>query len=87
MNELPRETAVIVASQLYRDPFAKTAHGLVRGPCRYRIVGIIDSSCAGEDAGFGHDHLPLLYAGLPVHGDGEGPVIGAGGRVLVGGIL
>ena len=46
-----RETAVILANGLFRTTFAKTAHGLVRGPSRYRIVGIIDSTCAGRDAG------------------------------------
>lgn len=51
MNEGSRETAVILASGMFRTPFAKTAHGLVRGPCRYRVVGIIDHSCAGQDAG------------------------------------
>ena len=51
MNSSSRETAVILASGLFRTPFAKTAHGLVRGPSRYRLVGVIDSSCAGEDAG------------------------------------
>ena len=51
MSERSRETAVILANGMFRTPFAKTAHGLVRGPCRYRVVGIIDDSCAGEDAG------------------------------------
>lgn len=51
MNEQPTTTAVILANGLYRTTFAKTAHGLVRGPCRYRLVGVIDASCAGEDAG------------------------------------
>jgi len=63
MNEKPRETAVILADGMYRTPFAKTAHGLVRGPCRYRIVGIIDSSCAGEDAG---ELLDGRRRGIPV---------------------
>jgi uncharacterized NAD-dependent epimerase/dehydratase family protein len=36
---------------MYRTPFAKTAHGLVRGPCRYDLAGIIDHTCAGKDAG------------------------------------
>jgi uncharacterized NAD-dependent epimerase/dehydratase family protein len=47
----PQETGVILANGLFRTPFAKTAHGLVRGPCRYRLVGVIDNSCAGKDAG------------------------------------
>ena len=51
MSSETKETAVVLANGLYRTPFAKTAHGLVRGPCRYRLVGIIDASCAGEDAG------------------------------------
>ena len=51
MSKVPRETAVILANGVFRTPFAKTAHGLVRGPCRYHVVGIVDDSCAGEDAG------------------------------------
>jgi len=51
MSEKSQETAVILANGMYRTPFAKTAHGLVRGPCRYRIVGVIDDNCSGEDAG------------------------------------
>jgi len=49
--ERSQETAVILANGMFRTPFAKTAHGLVRGPCRFRVVGIIDDTCAGEDAG------------------------------------
>ena len=51
MNTKNRETAIILANGMFRTPFAKTAHGLVRGPCRYCVVGIIDHTCAGEDAG------------------------------------
>jgi len=47
----PRETAVVLANGLYRSSSAKTAHGLVRGPCRYRVVAVVDASCAGGDAG------------------------------------
>jgi len=50
---------------MYQTPFAKTAHGLVRGPCRYRISGIIDQTCAGEDAGELLDHR---NRGIPVFG-------------------
>jgi len=63
MNERPQETAVILANGLFRTPFAKTAHGLVRGPCRYRVVGIIDDSCTGEDAG---ELLDGQARGIPV---------------------
>jgi uncharacterized NAD-dependent epimerase/dehydratase family protein len=45
------ETAIVLADGLYRTSDAKTAHGLVRGPSRWKIVGVIDASCAGADAG------------------------------------
>jgi uncharacterized NAD-dependent epimerase/dehydratase family protein len=63
MNASPRETAVILANGLFRTSFAKTAHGLVRGPCRYRLVGVIDDSCAGQDAG---ELLDGERRGIPV---------------------
>jgi uncharacterized NAD-dependent epimerase/dehydratase family protein len=43
-----RETAVILANGLFHTAFAKTAHGMVRGPCRYRILGIVDSSSTNK---------------------------------------
>lgn len=45
------ESAVVIAEGLFRASDAKTAHGLVRGPARWRIAGVIDSTCAGADAG------------------------------------
>ena len=45
------ESAVVLANGLYETLDAKTAHGMVRGPCRYRTVGVVDASCAGGDAG------------------------------------
>ncbi len=45
------ETAILLAGGLFRTPFAKTTHGLVRGPSRYRVLGVVDPECAGEDAG------------------------------------
>jgi uncharacterized NAD-dependent epimerase/dehydratase family protein len=44
-------TATLLACDLYKTPFAKTSHALVRGPSRYRILAVVDSACAGEDAG------------------------------------
>lgn len=46
-----RETAVVLTGGRYRTVYAKTAHGLVRGPSRFRVLAIVDSSCPGEDAG------------------------------------
>ena len=45
------ETAVLLANGLLRTPFAKTTHGLLRGPSRYRILGLVEPEFAGEDAG------------------------------------
>jgi uncharacterized NAD-dependent epimerase/dehydratase family protein len=45
------ESAIVLAEGHFRSGDAKTAHGLVRGPARWRIAGVIDSSCAGADAG------------------------------------
>src|SRR5262245_10703948 len=45
------ESAIVLAEGHFRSGEAKTAHGLVRGPARWRITGVIDSTCAGADAG------------------------------------
>jgi len=51
-EEAPRRPgAILLADNLYLDTHAKTSHGLVRGPSRYRILGVVDPSCAGRDAG------------------------------------
>src|SRR5262245_38942271 len=43
--------AVVLANGAYRTSYGKTAHGLVRGSSRFRVVAVVDASCAGEDAG------------------------------------
>jgi uncharacterized NAD-dependent epimerase/dehydratase family protein len=45
------ESAIVLAEGHFQSGEAKTAHGLVRGPARWRIAGVIDSTCAGGDAG------------------------------------
>jgi len=45
------ERAVVIAVGKYRSSDAKTAHGLVRGPSRWRITGVVDPDCSGADAG------------------------------------
>ncbi len=45
------ERALVIAEGAFRTGDAKTAHGLVRGPSRWQITGIVDSTCAGADAG------------------------------------
>ena len=56
-------TAIVLAKGLLRDAHAKTTHALVRGPSRYRILGVIDNTCAGEDAGVALDGR---HRGIPV---------------------
>jgi uncharacterized NAD-dependent epimerase/dehydratase family protein len=48
-------TALVLAPGLYKTEHAKTAHGLVRGSSRFEIVGVVDPSAAGEDAGVALD--------------------------------
>ncbi|WNJ16136.1 DUF1611 domain-containing protein [Pontibacter sp. G13] len=44
--------AVVFTGGRFNSPFAKTAHGLVRGTERYEIVGLLDGQdLAGSDAG------------------------------------
>ena len=45
------QTAILLADGRFQTDWAKTAHGLVRGPSRYDIVGVVDARCAGSDAG------------------------------------
>ena len=44
-------TAVVLAPGAFASDRAKTAHGLVRGSERFEMVGVIDASQAGRDAG------------------------------------
>lgn len=53
-----RPTAALFTHELFRTPFAKTAHGLVRGPSRFRIVALADRVSAGKDAGVELDGRP-----------------------------
>src|SRR5215475_16084944 len=58
-------TALILCEGAYQTVNGKTAHGLVRGTNRYRIVGVIDPPTAGRDAGEVLDGVPR---GIPVFG-------------------
>lgn len=45
------ETAIVLCEGGFGTPAGKTAAGLVRHSLRFRILGIVDSSQAGKDAG------------------------------------
>lgn len=57
------ETAIVLANGRLRTIHAKTAHGLIRGPSRFRILAVVDPTCAGVDAGAALDGVPR---GIPV---------------------
>lgn len=48
---MSENTALILTNGLYNTENGKTAHGLVRYSERFKIVGVIDPACAGQDAG------------------------------------
>ena len=57
-------TAIIITQGLFATNKAKTAHGLVRDSSRYRILAVIDSTSAGQDAGAVLDGTPR---GIPIY--------------------
>ena len=57
-------TALVVCDGLYATANAKTAHGLVRGTERYRVLAVIDAPTAGRDAG---EVLDGRRRGIPIY--------------------
>jgi len=51
MRRAVAQPAVILAEGAFRTPQAKVAHGLVRAGSRFDIRAVVDSTCAGSDAG------------------------------------
>lgn len=58
-----KSRAIVLTNGLLAHPDAKTAHGLIRGTDRYEIIGVIDHSAAGKDAG---QVLDGTYRNIPV---------------------
>lgn len=59
--------ALVYCDGAFNTPNGKTAHGLVRFTERYEVVGIIDSTYAGKDAGEVLDGIPnqiMIYRTL-----------------------
>lgn len=59
------ETAIVLCEGGFGTPAGKTAAGLIRHSLRFKIVGIVDSVRAGEDAG---EILDGKMNGVPVFG-------------------
>lgn len=59
-----KNRAVLLTDGLLATADAKTAHGLIRGSERYKIVGVVDRVSAGQDAGSVLDgrfrHIPVF---------------------------
>lgn len=66
MNDLSssnRPTAIVLTAGRLRTPFAKTAHGLIRGPSRYRLLAVVDGPQPPQDAG---EAIGVPDTGIPV---------------------
>jgi uncharacterized NAD-dependent epimerase/dehydratase family protein len=51
MSLFPEGNAIVYCEEAFKTPNGKTAHGLVRGTRRYRVMAVVDSTLAGQDAG------------------------------------
>jgi uncharacterized NAD-dependent epimerase/dehydratase family protein len=63
--------AIVYCEGAFATPYGKTAHGLVRFTRRYRVISVVDSRYAGQDAGTILDGKPV---GIPVLGTVEAAV-------------
>lgn len=66
MERIIDGNALVYADGAFNTPNGKTAHGLVRFTERYRVLGVIDSQYAGQDAG---TVLDGRASGIPVYKD------------------
>ncbi len=57
------QTAAILTLDRFQTSDAKTAHGLVRGPSRFRVLAVLDAAASGRDAG---EVLDGRARGIPV---------------------
>lgn len=48
---MEKSNAIVITGGYLNSSNAKTAHGLIRGTDRFKIVSFIDHKCAGKDAG------------------------------------
>ena len=63
MTQLPEGGAIVYCDGAYQTSNGKTAHGLLRRTDRYKVLSIVDSTCAGRDAG---TVLEGKAAGIPI---------------------
>lgn len=70
--------AIVYCQGAFNTTYGKTAHGLVRFTRRYKILGVIDDTYAGEDAGQVIDGYPN---GIPIYRGLEEALAGNSGQV------
>ncbi len=58
MKETIDGKALVYADGAFNTPEGKTAHGLTRFTHRYKLMGVIDRTYAGQDAGMVLDNRP-----------------------------
>ena len=66
MSTFPEGSAIVYCQGAFGTPNGKTAHGLVRRTYRYRVLSVIDSRYAGQDAGTVLDGKTM---DIPIFGD------------------
>ena len=64
MNIFPEGNAIIYCEGFFGTTNGKTAHGLIRYTRRYRVLSVVDSVHAGNDAG---KILDGTTKGIPIH--------------------
>jgi uncharacterized NAD-dependent epimerase/dehydratase family protein len=63
MTKILDGNALVYSEGAFNTPNGKTAHGLVRFTERYKVLGVIDSKYAGQDAG---EVLDGKKSGIPI---------------------
>jgi uncharacterized NAD-dependent epimerase/dehydratase family protein len=63
MTKILDGNALVYSEGAFNTPNGKTAHGLVRFTDRYKVLGVIDSKYAGQDAG---EVLDGKKSGIPI---------------------
>ena len=74
-SQLPEGNAILYCEGAFNTPYGKTTHGLVRFTHRYRVISVVDSHYAGQDAGEVLDGKPK---NIPVLGSIQEAVEAAG---------
>ena len=76
------DNAVILAEGVFGSTYGKTANGLVRFTTRFRVIAVIDSTKAGQDAGM---VLSGVHKGIPIISTVD-EAVDMGAKVLVVGV-